>query len=1227
MSRIHGVLRRLVVAGLGGAAAGVMAVLWTAGAAGAADDQIEVGQASPAPITLSVNEPNTASPYPSEIAVSGLGAIERVEVWFGSTSHSYPDDLDIVLESPSGVSVMLLSDAGGNVPVAQGGFVISDQGGGPAPDSGELNNIYQPTNHGAGDVLPAPAPSSYRPQLVDLVRTDPNGTWKLWVYDDAPGDGGAISQWALRITAPIEVTSPQSGTGAGTLGAAILRANAASGRQTISFDIPGAGPHAIAPSRKLPTITGPVTIDGFTQPGSVANIATTGGTNAVHKISLNGWSVDGFSNDPGSDRVGIDIAASNTTIRGLAFDSWASAVAIRVGGSSVTGVKIVGCTIGAREVNSRNDVGILLRSGATATIGGTVVADRNLLSGNDEAVMVTEDALATVLGNLIGVDATGKAVQRNTYGVRVTAGRVQIGGAVAGARNVISGNAIGAHFEGVVSAPNVVEGNYVGLGADGSTVVANQIGISTDPGASLVIVGGRTIGARNVISGNTVGINGGYMLVLGNHIGTTPSGASARGNGTGISAGPGMRIGDFFSASRNVISGNTGWGVSLTTAAGGSYGVADAYIGVNAAGTAALPNGAGGVLVSGSFSYSSGQDGFHRNVIGGNRGPGIEIVDGSGTGGPAIYGNHIGITPANVVVGNAGPGARLAWVNGGRIGGPGTYKNVISGNEGPGILIEGKPSSGHETVGICANLIGTTVNASSPVPNGQGIVLRAGADGVTIGGDDYGDAVKDGIVPCANVVSGNDGEGVLLDGVHRTVVAGNRIGVRSTGTAANPNLVGIRVTGGSTGTQIGTVQPASGNQVAGNVDAGIVIDGSGTDGTVLRQNLVGLSKDGLAPIPNGGDGVQVLDGARGTRIGGRTAATDRNVISANGGSGVFVAGSATTLTTIEGSFVGTTVNGNVDLGNAADGVTIAGAPGNTVGGTSSTAGNVISGNDRNGVALTGPGTAGNRVYGNLIGLTANGAARLGNAAAGVEVSEGATNSYVGTGGGGRNVISANGADGVWVDGSTTLGSRIQGNVIGTNAAATATTLGNVGHGVAVSGGARTTTVGGTTSGQGNRIRSNGGSGVQVSEGAARTAIRGNELTGNGRLGIDLVGGTEDANGVTANDVKDVDGGANGLQNAPVVTSAALVNGSTVVAGTLNSVPSATFTVEVFRSPAGETPAEAVTKVGAVTVTTDANGNATWSVPVGSAISGQVVTALAQRSQGDTSELSSGVTAA
>src|SRR4051812_10932852 len=59
--------------------------------------------------------------------------------------------------------------------------------------------------------------------------------------------------------------------GTGSLRQAILDANTTAGADTIAFNIAGAGVRTIAPTLALPPITGPVVIDGYTQPGSRPN--------------------------------------------------------------------------------------------------------------------------------------------------------------------------------------------------------------------------------------------------------------------------------------------------------------------------------------------------------------------------------------------------------------------------------------------------------------------------------------------------------------------------------------------------------------------------------------------------------------------------------------------------------------------------------------------------------------------------------------------------------------------------------------------------------------------------------------------------------------------------------------------------------------------------------------------------------------------------------------------
>src|SRR6185436_7575427 len=105
----------------------------------------------------------------------------------------------------------------------------------------------------------------------------------------------------------------------------------------------------------------------------------------------------------------------------------------------------------------------------------------------------------------------------------------------------------------------------------------------------------------------------------------------------------------------------------------------------------------------------------------------------------------------------------------------------------------------------------------------------------------------------------------------------------------------------------------------------------------------------------------------------------------------------------------------------------------------------------------------------------------------------------------------------------------------------------------------------TIPGAGNVIAYNQGNGVNLTGGpngtaGSRIAILSNAIFSNGKLGIDLKG-----EGPTANDLGDNDGGDNGTQNYPIVTSITNAGSRVTIQGTLNSRPNATYRVEFFDS--------------------------------------------------------------
>ena len=197
-------------------------------------------------------------------------------------------------------------------------------------------------------------------------------------------------------------------------------------------------------------------------------------------------------------------------------------------------------------------------------------------------------------------------------------------------------------------------------------------------------------------------------------------------------------------------------------------------------------------------------------------------------------------------------------------------------------------------------------------------------------------------------------------------------------------------------------------------------------GNIVQGNLIGTSESGTAALSNSNNGISLYGNALRNQVGG-TATGARNVISGNGGSGVYLYGSGTTGNLVQGNYIGTDTNGRLAIPNAGDGVTVNGAPANTIGGASGGAGNLLSGNSQGGVSLKGVGAANNLVQGNYIGTDASGRLALGNLFSGVTIF-GANNNLVGgTTSGARNVISANKLSGVYIT-TNSVGNLVQGNL-------------------------------------------------------------------------------------------------------------------------------------------------------------------------------------------------------
>src|SRR3989441_4329257 len=255
------------------------------------------------------------------------------------------------------------------------------------------------------------------------------------------------------------ICAPASGNC--SLRAAIQEANANAGKDTINFNIPGSGLKTITPGSALPDITGSVIIDGYTQPGASEN-SLANGDNAVLLIELNGTNA-------GLSVSGLKINATGSTVKGLVINRF-DFEGINLTNSGNT---VQGCFIGVNFDGTQalgNGAGI----GSTGAnlIGGTGPAARNIISGNrGEGLFL--DPNDQVLGNFIGTDKTGAVAFGNGgNGVRTHGGGTVVGGTIAGARNVISGNGAKG-IEIWIPSGGQVLGNFIGTDVNGSAAMEN----------------------------------------------------------------------------------------------------------------------------------------------------------------------------------------------------------------------------------------------------------------------------------------------------------------------------------------------------------------------------------------------------------------------------------------------------------------------------------------------------------------------------------------------------------------------------------------------------------------------------------------------------------------------------------------------------------------------------------------------------------------------------------
>lgn len=706
--------------------------------------------------------------------------------------------------------------------------------------------------------------------------------------------------YSANILSGTHTVTNTSNSGVGSLRQAILDANGdPTTPRNIVFAILGPGPYIItpaAPELELPHLmVDQIIIDGSTQPGWTSGnpVIVIDGTNA-------GFGFDGLTIESSDNCVINDLVINNGFNSGITI----------TGGSNNNAV--YGCFLGTNQAgtaSSPNSLGITISAENPDVNNNNIVgapdlgrARGNLLSGNagffGAGMIVTGNINGTVIqNNKVGTDITGTVAVPNVQAgialasipssATVLISGTQIGGLGDEEGNIISGN--GPAAEG--AAPGIamvfqnienttIQGNKIGVDITGDNALPNQLGIIYFTDIATTLEG--TIIENNIISENLFGgigfdINTNNSIIRGNLIGTDSTGMLGRGNGgTGVSI---SGVGNMIES--NVISDNDGSGISLQAGTSGTE-IKGNFIGTNLGGTALLGNGNNGIDSQGASGFPS-----ENNTI----------------------------------------------------GGIGAERNIISGNNSSGILLNLDCNQNF----IRGNIIGSDVTGTLDFGNGNNGIQIQGADGRPSNGNIIGgNAAGQG-----NLISANGNDGIQLNtNVNGTIIIGNRIGTNLAGDAALGNTgPGIQILGNIFPCNNSIIQN---NLVSANGNTGIYLNTDVSD-SIIQGNLIGTDITGTQPLGNVFIGIQISSDSDNTTIGG-SGDGEGNIISANGSHGIQLQNDIND-TVIHGNFIGTDITGDIDLGNNNHGIDIsdAGTTNNLVGGLNDGEENIIKFNGQNGV--------------------------------------------------------------------------------------------------------------------------------------------------------------------------------------------------------------------------------------------------------------------------------------
>jgi hypothetical protein len=617
-------------------------------------------------------------------------------------------------------------------------------------------------------------------------------------------------------------------------------------------------------------------------------------------------------------------------------------------------------------------------------------------------------------------------------------------------------------------------------------------------------------------------------------------------------------------------------------------------------------------------------------------------------------------------------------------------KAILDANENPGLdYINFNIGSGPQT--ITPGQFGMPEITSPVVINGTTQPGYSGTPIIELNGSnvwsfDFGLIIWAGNSTIRGlVISKFQTTAVVLTNLGNNVLENNFIGTNMDGTDSLPNWgngVWIRE---SPNNRIGDTLPGTRNVISSNEFPNVAISGITSTGNRVVGNYIGTDRNGVTDLYNyypQSIGVLIKAGAENNTVGG-VRPGERNVISGNGFSNIYLEGFGTSFNRIQGNYLGTNALASAALYNGSGVIIADSASTNTIGDTTLEGRNIISGSagEDPGIEIRRGATA-NVIQGNIIGAPASSALTFGNFD-GVVIYQAPDNTIGGSTPGAGNIIDGNARHGVLIKGSLASGNQIQGNLIGAPFYPVGSgLLGNTGCGIVIDN-APGNVIGGQGTNFRNFISRNGQHGIMIIGDTAsanvisgnligddgstvfgstnygnygngvllaasgdtiggsdtlsgniiafnklagvydsagnRNTIRSNFIFSNDSLGIDL-----GPHGITPNDTLDADNGANDLQNSPILDSASITPGAIRIYYHLDCVPGTMYTLDFFKNVKhdGSFFGEGETWIGTTNIFSGSGGRVDANVTILAAVrDSDFVTATATDQDGNTSEFS------